>query len=265
MTFIAAFDAGLTGLVYDLRLPIAVGEPRAAGRRRGRRVSARLVRRGATASGPDDDRRGGSPWPSSSRSASTRSRRCSSARRSSRTPRSPSPMSRRRRSRRASRRAERPSARRVGRVRRPTADADADARSPRRRSPPASSPGPMTSTTDRARRRSSRRRPGSTRLRLEDFSVRNGPDLFVYLSPDPDGYADGALGARSAEGDGRLVQLRVAARHRPVGLREHPDLVQAVRAPVRRRTVRRRLTAGPPGPSLYSGLCNAQTSAYHPA
>jgi hypothetical protein len=25
-------------------------------------------------------------------------------------------------------------------------------------------------------------------LRLEDFSVRNGPDLFVYLSPDPDGY-----------------------------------------------------------------------------
>jgi hypothetical protein len=30
-------------------------------------------------------------------------------------------------------------------------------------------------------------------VRFEDFSVRNGPDLYVYLSPDADGYADGAL------------------------------------------------------------------------
>ncbi len=30
-------------------------------------------------------------------------------------------------------------------------------------------------------------------LRVEDFSVRNGPDLFVYLSPSPDGYAEGGL------------------------------------------------------------------------
>ncbi len=35
--------------------------------------------------------------------------------------------------------------------------------------------------------------PGRFHLRLEDFSVRNGPDLFVYLSPDADGYAKGAL------------------------------------------------------------------------
>ncbi len=35
--------------------------------------------------------------------------------------------------------------------------------------------------------------PGQFTLRFEDFSVRNGPDLYVYLSPDPDGYADGAL------------------------------------------------------------------------
>lgn len=35
--------------------------------------------------------------------------------------------------------------------------------------------------------------PGRYVLRLEDFSVRNGPDLFVYLSPDADGYADDAL------------------------------------------------------------------------
>jgi Electron transfer DM13 len=35
--------------------------------------------------------------------------------------------------------------------------------------------------------------PGEYTLRLEDFSVRNGPDLFVYLSPDADGYVDAAV------------------------------------------------------------------------
>ena len=30
-------------------------------------------------------------------------------------------------------------------------------------------------------------------VRLEDFEVRNGPDLYVYLSPAADGYADGAI------------------------------------------------------------------------
>lgn len=35
--------------------------------------------------------------------------------------------------------------------------------------------------------------PGEYTLRFENFSVRNGPDLFVYLSPSPDGYEDGAL------------------------------------------------------------------------
>ena len=35
--------------------------------------------------------------------------------------------------------------------------------------------------------------PGAYTLRLEDFSVRNGPDLFVFLSPDPNGYTDDAL------------------------------------------------------------------------
>jgi hypothetical protein len=35
--------------------------------------------------------------------------------------------------------------------------------------------------------------PGRHHLRLEEFSVRNGPDLYVYLSPDADDYADGAL------------------------------------------------------------------------
>lgn len=35
--------------------------------------------------------------------------------------------------------------------------------------------------------------PGTWTVRFEDFSVRNGPDLYVYLSPDPDGYVDGAI------------------------------------------------------------------------
>ena len=35
--------------------------------------------------------------------------------------------------------------------------------------------------------------PGSFVVRLEDFAVRNGPDLYVYLSPDAAGYADGAI------------------------------------------------------------------------
>jgi hypothetical protein len=35
--------------------------------------------------------------------------------------------------------------------------------------------------------------PGKFTLRLVDFSVRNGPDLFVYLSPSPTDYDDGAL------------------------------------------------------------------------
>jgi len=35
--------------------------------------------------------------------------------------------------------------------------------------------------------------PGIYVLRVEEFSVRNGPDLFVYLSPDEDGFGEGAV------------------------------------------------------------------------
>lgn len=35
--------------------------------------------------------------------------------------------------------------------------------------------------------------PGRYTLRFESFSVRNGPDLFVYLSPDAADFGDGAL------------------------------------------------------------------------
>jgi hypothetical protein len=35
--------------------------------------------------------------------------------------------------------------------------------------------------------------PGRYHLRLDDFSVRNGPDLYVYLSPDPAGWTEDAF------------------------------------------------------------------------
>jgi hypothetical protein len=35
--------------------------------------------------------------------------------------------------------------------------------------------------------------PGEWVVRFDDFAVRNGPDLFVYLSPDRDGYTKGAI------------------------------------------------------------------------
>jgi len=35
--------------------------------------------------------------------------------------------------------------------------------------------------------------PGAFVVRLEDFAVRNGPDLYVYLSPSADGYATGSI------------------------------------------------------------------------
>jgi len=35
--------------------------------------------------------------------------------------------------------------------------------------------------------------PGTWTVRFENFSVRNGPDLFVYVSPDAAGYTDAAI------------------------------------------------------------------------
>ena len=46
--------------------------------------------------------------------------------------------------------------------------------------------------------------PGEYVVRFESFSVRNGPDLYVYLSPRPDGYTPDAieLGTlRATDGD----------------------------------------------------------------
>lgn len=35
--------------------------------------------------------------------------------------------------------------------------------------------------------------PGTWAVRFENFSVRNGPDLYVYVSPDAGGYSDAAI------------------------------------------------------------------------
>ncbi|MES2210033.1 MAG: DM13 domain-containing protein [Chloroflexota bacterium] len=35
--------------------------------------------------------------------------------------------------------------------------------------------------------------PGAWTIRFENFSVRNGPDLYVYVSTDASGYTDGAI------------------------------------------------------------------------
>jgi len=50
---------------------------------------------------------------------------------------------------------------------------------------------------------------GSHTLQFESFSVLNGPDLYVYLSPSADGYADGAveIGKLKATGGAFSYQL----------------------------------------------------------
>jgi hypothetical protein len=43
--------------------------------------------------------------------------------------------------------------------------------------------------------------PGTYVVRLEDFAVRNGPDLYVYLSPSADGYTTDAIELGRLKGD----------------------------------------------------------------
>jgi hypothetical protein len=61
--------------------------------------------------------------------------------------------------------------------------------------------------------------PGEWIVRFEDFSVRNGPDLFVYLSPDADGYADGALELGRLKATDGSFNTKVPARSDVAGLR----------------------------------------------
>jgi hypothetical protein len=53
--------------------------------------------------------------------------------------------------------------------------------------------------------------PGEFTLRLEDFAVRNGPDLFVYLSPSADSYAKSAIELGRLKADRGNQNYRVPA------------------------------------------------------
>ena len=53
--------------------------------------------------------------------------------------------------------------------------------------------------------------PGRFTLRFEGFSVRNGPDLFVYLSPSATGYADGALNLGRLKATGGAFNYEIPA------------------------------------------------------
>ncbi len=191
MTFIAAFDAGLTGLVYDLRLPIAVTTA----------LLAVIVAIVAYRLG----------WFAAARRHPARAAALAVVVLVAALPLgfyTISPLFIRRPSSRPA-----PVGRRGCLAVSPVASADTSGsiqpvRAPRRRRPPATpTPTPFAPSTvatgvvprhrrlplrvrDRLDHRDGTR---AVHLRLEDFSVRNGPDLFVYLSPDADGYTDGAL------------------------------------------------------------------------
>lgn len=53
--------------------------------------------------------------------------------------------------------------------------------------------------------------PGVYVLRFEDFSVRNGPDLFVYLSPEPGGYDDAAINLGGLKGTDGAFNYEIPA------------------------------------------------------
>jgi hypothetical protein len=53
--------------------------------------------------------------------------------------------------------------------------------------------------------------PGQWVIRLEDFSVRNGPDLYVVLSPAKRDYADGAIEVAKLKATDGSFNVRVPA------------------------------------------------------
>jgi hypothetical protein len=61
--------------------------------------------------------------------------------------------------------------------------------------------------------------PGEWTIRLEEFSVRNGPDLYVYLSPARRGYADGALEVAKLKATDGSFNVRIPAGADPTGHR----------------------------------------------
>ena len=61
--------------------------------------------------------------------------------------------------------------------------------------------------------------PGEWTIRLDDFSVRNGPDLYVYLSPARKTYMDGAIEVAKLKATDGSFNVRLPAGANPVGAR----------------------------------------------
>ena len=61
--------------------------------------------------------------------------------------------------------------------------------------------------------------PGEWSIRLEDFSVRNGPDLYVYLSPARKTYMDGAIEVAKLKATDGSFNVRLPAGTDPAGAR----------------------------------------------
>jgi len=61
--------------------------------------------------------------------------------------------------------------------------------------------------------------PGEWSIRLDDFSVRNGPDLYVYLSPARKEYADGAIEVAKLKATDGSFNVRLPAGADPAGAR----------------------------------------------
>ena len=151
----------------------------------------------------------------------------------------PEPVASRRRPRRRSRRPLEPTSRRRPSRRRPRSDVSASATpSTRPRSSRAVSPAASFHGTDdfhfgRGTATIIETAPGAYTLRLEAFSVRNGPDLFVYLSPSAHDYVKGAVEVGASQGDRWRLRVRRCRGYGPGRFRQRDHLVQAVLAPVR--------------------------------
>jgi Electron transfer DM13 len=61
--------------------------------------------------------------------------------------------------------------------------------------------------------------PGEWTIRLEEFSVRNGPDLYVYLSPARKSYTDGAIEVARLKATDGSFNVRLPAGVDPTGAR----------------------------------------------
>ena len=61
--------------------------------------------------------------------------------------------------------------------------------------------------------------PGEWSIRLDDFSVRNGPDLYVYLSPARKTYMDGAIEVAKLKATDGSFNVRLPAGTDPAGAR----------------------------------------------